>query len=446
MQEPIGKLTDSACCRNASGFDLWEEVYGSSFFTTQIQYRSLVEGATLAKALGLPCKACGQASNVLCLLQSYWNGKFFTANFIAGDFRGGVDANTVLGPISSFDPKAPCDSPTLQPCHPRVLANFKVFVDTFRHMALYPINEGIPSNTGIALGRYPEDTYFGGNPWYLITLGSAELLYDAVHQWTRSGEITIDATSLGFFRDIYPLASVGTLRSRHPAYQAITARVRNYADSFVAVAQKYTPKNGMLAEQFLKAAPFTPISAANLTWSFASFVSMAHRRDGRLPASWVPTRGRDKPQVPAVCKAGSVVGTYAPALAAGAPNVTIPCISTVRFALNASTYYGENLYLTGDSVTLGNGDLDRAYPLLSSNYTSERPLWWADVPVEQPGGSGATVLTYKYARRQDCGQDWIVEKEARTVEVPACRVDGGEAVVAEVDDEFIGDGGTPGGC
>ena len=446
LPRTIDHPTDTTACRNSTGFDLWEEVSGSSFFATQNQYRALVEGATLSKAIGVPCKACSQAPNVLCFLQSYWNGKFLTANVISGNFRGGIDANTILGPIASFDANAPCDSPTLQPCHPRVLANFKVFVDTFRNSTLYPINEGISSNKGIAVGRYPEDTYFDGNPWYLIVLGSAELLYDAVHQWTKSGFVTIDATSLSFFRDLYPLAAVGTFGNLHPAYQAILTRVRNYADSFVAVAQKYTPEDGMLAEQFLKSEPFTPISAANLTWSFASFVSMAHRRDGHLPASWVPTKGCYKPKVAGVCKTGSVQGIYAPALAAGAPNVTIPCISTIRFQLNASTYYGENLYLTGNSVTLGDGDLDLAYPLLSSNYTAERPLWWADVPVELPKGSGATVLTYKYARQQDCGQDWIVEEDDRTVEVPACKTEGGEEVVGDVDDEFVGEGGTPGGC
>jgi glucoamylase len=141
-----------------------------------------------------------------------------------------------------------------------------------------------------------------------------------------------------------------------------------------------------------------------------------------------------------------VQGTYAPATAAGAPNVTIPCVSTVRFAVNASTYYGENVYITGDVPTLGSGDLATAYPLLSSNYTAERPLWWADVPLDMPAGSGKSLVKYRYARQQDCGQDWIVEEAERTVEVPACRIDGSQEVVAETDDAFVGEGGKPGGC
>ncbi|KAK3896798.1 Six-hairpin glycosidase-like protein [Staphylotrichum tortipilum] len=432
---------------NSTGFDLWEEVSGSSFFTTQNQYRSLIEGAALAKTLDVPCTGCGQAPQVLCFLQSYWNGKSFTANFITGsNNRGGVDANTILGPIALFDAGAPCDSPTLQPCHSRSLANFKVFVDTFRNSALYPINAGISQGKGVALGRYPEDTYYNGNPWYLITLGAAEFLYDAVAGWSKNGYLTIDGASLPFFKELYPLARVGKFSWYHPSYYVLQHLVRTYADTFVAVAQKYTPANGMLAEQFLKSAPFTPISAANLTWSFASFVSMAQRRDGRFPTSWVPRSGPQKPVVPSVCAASSVQGTYAPATAAGAPNVTAPCVSTVRFVLNATTYYGENVYITGDGPTLGNWDLAIAYPLLSSNYTAERPMWWADVPLDMTAGSGTTTVKYKYARQQNCGQDWIVEAAERTVQVPACRTDGSSQVLVETNDAFIGQGGTPGSC
>lgn len=150
--------------RNSTGFDLWEEVEGSSFFTTQNQYRALVEGATLAIQLDETCTGCDQAPEVLCFLQSYWNGEYLVANtnlkYDAG--RTGIDANTILGPISIFDVDAACDSATFQPCNSKSLANFKVFVDTFRNETLYPINAGIDRTAGVALGRYAEDVYYGG--------------------------------------------------------------------------------------------------------------------------------------------------------------------------------------------------------------------------------------------------------------------------------------------
>lgn len=65
---------------NQTGFDLWEEVSGSSFFTIQNQHRSLIQGAQLAKKLGVTCTGCDQAPQVLCFLQSFWNGQYLDAN------------------------------------------------------------------------------------------------------------------------------------------------------------------------------------------------------------------------------------------------------------------------------------------------------------------------------------------------------------------------------
>jgi len=57
---------------NQSGFDLWEEVSSSSFFTTAVQHRALRAGAALASKLGQTLAASSystQADNVLCFLQ-----------------------------------------------------------------------------------------------------------------------------------------------------------------------------------------------------------------------------------------------------------------------------------------------------------------------------------------------------------------------------------------
>ncbi|KAK3368937.1 family 15 glycosyl hydrolase [Lasiosphaeria ovina] len=428
---------------NATGFDLWEEVSGSSLFTTQNQYRSLVEGAVLAKRLGVPCTGCGQSPNVVCFLQTYWNGKFFTGNINTNTVRGGVDANTVLGPISIFDVDAPCESPTLQPCHSRVLANFKVFVDTFRNSTLYPINAGIRSTRGIALGRYPEDVYFDGNPWYLITLGAAEFLYGAAAQWTRQGAISVDTDSLAFFRDLHPSARAGDTYRRGKKtdpFPAIVAAATAYADSFVAVAQAYTPANGALAEQFLKTPPGTPLSAAALTWSYASFLSMAARRAGRNPRGWTSAAAQKTPR-PSSCAASSAVGTYTPATGAGAPNTTAPCLALVLFVVNATTYYGENIYLVGNSSDLGAWDLDNAQPMVSSNYTAERPEWFAQMSL----AAGQTV-SYAYVRQQDCGRPPIWETANRTLTAPACAGTGAPLPTLETDDAWTGPVGQPGGC
>ncbi|ETS75535.1 Glucoamylase P [Pestalotiopsis fici W106-1] len=298
---------------NQTTFDLWEEVQGSSFFTTQNQYRSLIEGSALATTLGVTCTGCDQAPQILCFLQSYWNGEFLTANINVNNGRSGHDANTFLGSIAIFDVDASCSSSTFQPCSSKSLSSFKAYIDSFS--GVYSINDGVAAGTGIAIGRYPEDTYQGGNPWYLITAGAAEFLYDAVAQWTAQQTLTIDDTSLSFFTTIYSSATAGTYAASDAAFTDILSAVTAYADSFVAVVQQYTPSDGSLAEQFGRDQPASPLSATDLTWSYAAFVTMAQRRAGQYPAGW---EGASPAEVPDTCSSSSTPGTYAPAPIASA--------------------------------------------------------------------------------------------------------------------------------
>jgi glucoamylase len=275
---------------------------------------------------------------------------------------------------------------------------------------------------------------------YLITTGAAEYLYDAVAQWKTQNSLTIDDTSLAFFTDIYPAASTKTYSTSASSaeFPLILEAVTTYADSFVSVVEKYTPTNGSLSEQFNKTAPGNPLSAYDLTWSFAAFVSMAERRAGQYPPSWEPSVAAE---LPSQCAGSSTKGVYAPALAAGAPNVTTTCTSNVQFAVNASTYYGENVYLVGNTTDLGSWDVDNAQPLLSSNYTSERPLWYAVMAL-----AAGEAVDYAYARQEDCDQPWIFETANRTLVAPACQEDADDAILAETDDAWTGPVGVTGGC
>lgn len=275
---------------------------------------------------------------------------------------------------------------------------------------------------------------------YLITFGAAEYLYDAVAQWKAQGSLTIDATSLGFFSEIYQWAEEKTYSSADDSvkFSGILDAVFAYADSFVAVGQKYTPQNGSLAEQFSKTSG-EPLSAYALTWSFASFVSMSERRAGQYPPGWESAAA---PSVPAQCVASSVKGTYAPAAEAGAPDVPATCTSTVVFAVRAPTYYGENLYLVGNTTDLGAWDVENAQPLAATNYTDANPIWFARVALAADGGA----VSYGYARQQDCGQPVLFETVNRTLAVPPCDEAAGDAVRARTDDVWTGPTGSSGNC
>lgn len=413
---------------NQTGFDLWEEIQGSSFFTIQNQHRALAEGAQLATTLGVTCTGCDQAPQLLCFLQNFWNGEHIVSNINVDINRTGLDGNSILGPIAIFDLEALCNSSTLQPCHSQSLANFKVLTDTFR--ALYTVNANIPKGSGVAVGRYAEDVYKGGNPWYLITSAAAEFLYDAVAQWNSSQSISVDATSQAFFKDVYPDVTVKTYTGGD--ITVITDAVTAYADSYAAIVEKYTPSNGSLAEQFDRDAGVA-LSAIDLTWSYAGFVTMSQRRAGQFPASW---GSRNAAPPSSSCTGGSTAGLYVPATAAGAPNVTETCQVNVVFNVNATTYYGEDVYVVGNTTDIGAWNMANSIPMNAGKYSTADPLWYANVYLD----AGETV-SYTYVRQQDCGQGYLYETMNRTISVPAC---GGAAVTTE--DAWTGPGGTSGNC
>jgi glucoamylase len=104
--------------RPQTGYDLWEEVSGTSFFTVNAQHRSLVEGAALATQLGKTCASCADiAAQILCQLQTFWSSSsgYVVANINVNNGRSGKDANSILGSIQTFDPSAGCDASTFQP-------------------------------------------------------------------------------------------------------------------------------------------------------------------------------------------------------------------------------------------------------------------------------------------------------------------------------------------
>ncbi|KAJ7069525.1 glucoamylase [Mycena amicta] len=352
---------------NSTGFDLWEEISSSSFFTTAVQHRSLREGAALATALGQDATTyTTQAANVLCFLQSYWNptGGYITAN--TGGGRSGKDANTALASIHTFDPAAGCDAATFQPCSDKALSSLKVYVDSFR--SIYAINSGIASNAAVSTGRYPEDVYMGGNPWYLTTAAVAEQLYDALIVWKAQGSIQITSISLPFFQQFLSSVTVGTYASSTSTFSTLTAGIQAFADDSLALHAKYTPSNGALAEQFDRATG-APLSAADLTWSYAAALTVFSARAGVSPAGW----GAKGLTVPSVCQSGPPVPTAA-----------------VTFNVVATTVPGEDIYLTGSVDALQNWSPDNALILSPANY----PTW--SITLNVPA---STNIEYKYIRK-----------------------------------------------
>jgi glucoamylase len=106
-----------------------------------------------------------------------------------------------------------------------------------RFEALYPINRGraVP-----AMGRWDGDAFFGGNPWFPVTLGCAELHYR--------------------------IAAMG----RRGAWEK--------AEAWMALVEEVAPGGDALPEQFDRMTG-APVSCPALTWSAAAFIGAAAARD-----------------------------------------------------------------------------------------------------------------------------------------------------------------------
>lgn len=168
--------------------------------------------------------------------------------------------------------------------------------------------------------------------------------------------------------------------------------------------EKYTAANGSLSEQYNRTSG-EQLSAYDLTWSFASFVTASQRRAGQFPPSW---GSRTAAAIPSVCSASSAMGTYAAATAAGAPPVSTACSVQVTFVVNASTTFGQNVYLTGDVPALGNW-APGYEPMSPPNY----PLWYSIVDLAPD-----TTVHYKYVHQNSAS--YAFETQNRTINTGPC--------------------------
>jgi glucoamylase len=332
--------------------------------------------------------------------------------------RTGKDASTLLGVIHTFSPRSECDDATFQPCSARALANHYRVVDAFRD--LYDINADRSQDQAIAIGRYPEDQYFGGNPWFLCTMAAAEQLYSAIYQWTHLGSITITAVSLPFFQTLHPTAVPGTYSSSTEIYHQLIDAVRTYADGFMRIVQTYASHNGSFAEQFSRY-DGSHLSANDLAWSYASLLTAYRRRNAIAPSPW---GNPGQPSIPSSCVPTSASGTYSLATITtwppmnGLPTTTsapcqVPALVSVTFELTASTVWGEEIRLVGSSGELGYWASERGITFSTDRYSSSQPIWWATVWL--PAGQ---TVEYKYIQVREGYVVWEGDSN-RLLTIPA---------------------------
>lgn len=263
--------------------------------------------------------------------------------------------------------------------------------------------------------------------------------------WDAQGSLEVTSQSLAFFQDLDSSAAAGTYAAGSDEYTTLSSAVRTYAEGFVANAAEYAASNGSLAEQYSRSNG-TPLSARDLTWSYAALLTAAARRAGSVPVGWA--RDSDlATSVPSSCYATSVAGSYSTATGATFPAGQTPTSGTgtatttktttkattttsktsttttacstptavsVTFSVLKVTTYGETVKIVGDVAALGSWDPDSAPALSASAYTSSNPVWSGTVKL-----TTGVAVAYKYVV---IGTDGTVTWESdpnRSYTVPA---------------------------
>jgi glucoamylase len=259
-------------------FDLWEEIQGQHFYTRMVQAHSLKLAGKIAEiAKDLAAKSWYEQQAELIeksLLDHVNTDKIIlsTVKRVGGlpTKKSLLDSSVILAVLHTDNVEGKLGLKSEE-----ILKTFMVLDETFKR--LYPINQQRLSQTaritlGTAIGRYPEDTFFGGNPWFLLTSTFAEFSYRQSQLW-KTKIINLKkydsktAMMLSRFLGINLNAST----------EALSKAWKAKGDQYLARVLFHTDSEGRQSEQMDKTNGQMK-GAHDLTWSYAAFLTAVHYR------------------------------------------------------------------------------------------------------------------------------------------------------------------------
>ncbi len=275
-------------------FDLWEEVKGLHFYTQSVQAASLWAGydyfkntqdTEFAKKLKSAALAVDQE------LLKYWDRekKIIDASrdlthLPNSQYKySNLDSAVILAALHSYafdEDRYRLSEPSIRRDYflPTALALELVFTQ------IYDINLG---SNAPAIGRFADDVYFAGNPWYMTTAAFAEFYFRVATVIKKSEFIQINELNIDFFQNALSKyhgqePSLHLTADQNIAVQSATGRrllasLYYRGNSFLETLRRYTGSQGEMSEQFDRRAG-VPVSAPDLTWSYAGFLSALQAR------------------------------------------------------------------------------------------------------------------------------------------------------------------------
>ncbi len=254
-------------------YNLWEEEHGYSFFARSAQLRCFQAVAANTAGIEVPSWLPTAMTWLTTALDGHWNGEYYQSVLpVPTDYRAPYDPNIDIVQAAIYGAESVTD--------PRILATAAQLRSQWADPSskyFYPIN-GADATRGLGpmLGRYPGDVYdgdtdalVGDHPWALTTANFAELYYRLASKISSSRTVPADSLAAPF------LAQVGLTASSAPL-DAATA-LRSAGDAMLQAIVHHSD-HFELSEQFDAATGFEK-SVANLSWSYAAFLSAVRARN-----------------------------------------------------------------------------------------------------------------------------------------------------------------------
>ena len=124
------------------------------------------------------------------------------------------------------------------------------------------------------IGRYPGDTYAGGNPWQLLTAVLAELFYRGAASLLESN-VGLDLEARNNWSDLLSI-------DRDSSVREIAMAASQAGDAVLFRLWGHVKNDGGRIDEQIGKTSGVQTSAKGLTWSYANILSAIKVRDGRL--------------------------------------------------------------------------------------------------------------------------------------------------------------------
>ena len=269
----------------------WEEESGSSFFARAVQLRCIQELKANTAGIPVPPGVEDAITWLTGALSRHWSAELGCYLSFEPPWKPDPDHNhdpydpnsdivlaALYGTIPAEDERHPFLEGKLLASASAIRATW-----TDAESTKYPINTaGANPGFGPLLGRYPSDYYDGdtndpqtpGHPWSLCTSAFAELYYRVADDVAETSTVPSDSLATEFLKQAQTSSTDTADSVAHALCKAGDAMLRGLI---------FHSDDLQLGEQFDRETGFER-SLANLTWSYASFLSAVRARPGWAPA------------------------------------------------------------------------------------------------------------------------------------------------------------------